>query len=174
MPRSKRLTPKANKLLPGFIDLHVHGAMGYEVMDASPSGFEEMARFYASHGVTSFLATTWTASVDSISRALELVEEMQGPIQGGATLLGVHLEGPYLHPARCGAQDVALSVEQNKKRHWSFWRAASFVCLPWHQNLMRTSGSSTNVFGAALPSLRRTQPRVTNKCRSLWLTASLR
>ncbi|HLF75666.1 MAG TPA: N-acetylglucosamine-6-phosphate deacetylase [Anaerolineales bacterium] len=95
-------------LLPGFIDLHVHGAMGHEVMDASPSGLEEMARFYASHGVTSFLATTWTAGRDSIRKALELVEEMQGPIQGGATLLGVHLEGPYLNPARCGAQDLRL------------------------------------------------------------------
>jgi N-acetylglucosamine-6-phosphate deacetylase len=60
-------------LLPGFIDLHVHGAMGHEVMDASPTGLEEMARFYASHGVTSFLATTWTASRDAIRKALELV-----------------------------------------------------------------------------------------------------
>jgi N-acetylglucosamine-6-phosphate deacetylase len=99
---------QGNMLLPGFIDLHVHGAMGHELMDASASGLEEMARFYASHGVTSFLATTWTASRDSIAKALELVEEMQGPIPGGATLLGVHLEGPYLNPARCGAQDVRL------------------------------------------------------------------
>ena len=93
-------------LLPGFIDLHVHGAVGHEVMDASAAGLEEMARFYASHGVTSFLATTWTASREAIRKALELVEEMQGPVQGGATLLGVHLEGPYLNPARCGAQDI--------------------------------------------------------------------
>jgi N-acetylglucosamine-6-phosphate deacetylase len=100
------LDAQGHNLLPGFIDLHVHGAMGHEVMDASPSGLEEMARFYASHGVTSFLATTWTASRPAIMNAFELVEEMQGPIQGGATLLGVHLEGPYLNPARCGAQDV--------------------------------------------------------------------
>jgi len=99
---------QGNNLLPGFIDLHVHGAMGHEVMDASLSGLEEMARFYASHGVTSFLATTWTASHQSIMSALELVEEMQGRIEGGATLLGVHLEGPYLNPTRCGAQDVKL------------------------------------------------------------------
>lgn len=95
-------------LLPGFIDLHVHGAMGHELMDASPSGLEVMARFYASHGVTSFLATTWTAGRSSILKALHMVEEMQGPIPGGATLLGVHLEGPYLNPARCGAQDISL------------------------------------------------------------------
>ena len=104
----ERLDAQGKLLLPGFIDLHVHGAMGHEVMDASAAGLEEMARFYASHGVTSFLATTWTASREAITKALELVEEMQGPIQGGATLLGVHLEGPYLNPVRCGAQDVRL------------------------------------------------------------------
>src|SRR5688500_18422460 len=83
-----------HNLLPGFIDLHVHGAMGHEMMDGSAAGLEEMARFYASHGVTSFLATTWTASRPSILKALQLVEELQGYVPGGAALLGVHLEGP--------------------------------------------------------------------------------
>jgi N-acetylglucosamine-6-phosphate deacetylase len=102
------LDAQGHNLLPGFIDLHVHGAVGHEVMDASPTGLQEMSRFYASHGVTSFLATTWTANHPSIMKALEVVEEMQGRIQDGATLLGVHLEGPYLNPERCGAQDVNL------------------------------------------------------------------
>lgn len=95
-------------LLPGFIDVHVHGAMGHEVMDASPAGLEAMARFYASHGVTSFLATTWTASREALVSALDLVKELQGRVPGGATVVGVHLEGPYLNPARCGAQDSTL------------------------------------------------------------------
>jgi N-acetylglucosamine-6-phosphate deacetylase len=107
-------------LLPGFIDLHVHGAMGHELMDASASGLEQMARFYASHGVTSFLATTWTTSRESIRKALELVEEMQGPIPGGATLLGVHLEGPYLNPIRCGAQDANLIRRAEKEEALEF------------------------------------------------------
>ena len=114
------LDAQGNNVLPGFIDLHVHGAMGHEVMDASPSGLETMARFYAFHGVTSFLATTWTASRASIRNALELVEEMQGPIPGGATLLGVHLEGPYLHPARCGAQDMSLIRRAEKEEALEF------------------------------------------------------
>ena len=114
------LDAQGHNLLPGFIDLHVHGAMGHEVMDASPSGLEEMARFYAAHGVTSFLATTWTASRPSIMNALQLVEEMQGPIQGGATLLGAHLEGPYLNPARCGAQDVNLIRRAEKDEGLEF------------------------------------------------------
>jgi N-acetylglucosamine-6-phosphate deacetylase len=102
----RSLDANGQSLLPGFIDLHVHGAMGHELMDASPSGLETMAHFYASHGVTSFLATTWTGSREAIEKALELVEEMQGRVQDGATIVGVHLEGPYLNPARCGAQDI--------------------------------------------------------------------
>jgi N-acetylglucosamine-6-phosphate deacetylase len=102
------MNAKGGALLPGFIDLHVHGAMGHEVMDASPDGLEEMSRFYASHGVTSFLAATWTSSHASIMKALGIVNQVQGPIRGGATLLGAYLEGPYLNPARCGAQDGSL------------------------------------------------------------------
>lgn len=114
------LDAQGNMLLPGFIDLHVHGAMGHEVMDASSSGLEEMARFYASHGVTSFLATTWTAGRPSIMKALGLVKQMQGQIRGGATLLGAHLEGPYLNPTRCGAQDVNLIRRAEKEEALEF------------------------------------------------------
>lgn len=114
------LDAQGDNLLPGFIDLHVHGAMGHEAMDASPSGLEEMARFYAAHGVTSFLATTWTASGSSIMKALELVAEMKGPIRDGATLLGAHLEGPYLNPTRCGAQDVNFIRRAEKEEALEF------------------------------------------------------
>jgi N-acetylglucosamine-6-phosphate deacetylase len=114
------LDAHGHNLLPGFIDLHVHGAMGHELMDASPSGLEEMARFYASHGVTSFLATTWTASRTSVLRALQLVKQMQGPIPEGATLLGAHLEGPYLNPTRCGAQDINFIRRAEKEEALEF------------------------------------------------------
>lgn len=91
-------------LLPGFIDVHVHGAGGYETMDASPDGLRSMARFYAQHGVTSFLAATWTEPRERITAALETVAEMQGPQPDGATIVGAHLEGPYINADRRGAQ----------------------------------------------------------------------
>jgi N-acetylglucosamine-6-phosphate deacetylase len=94
--------------LPGFIDLHVHGAIGADVMDADPDGLRRMARFYARHGVTGWLPTTMTASARDLERALEAVAEVLGPVERGATVLGAHLEGPYLSPARHGAQDPAL------------------------------------------------------------------
>jgi N-acetylglucosamine-6-phosphate deacetylase len=105
---SRRIDAGGQALLPGFIDLHVHGAAGHEVMDADPEGLRSMARYYAQHGVTSFLATTWTASRANISSALEAVHEALGPVSGGATILGAHLEGPYLNPRKTGAQDERL------------------------------------------------------------------
>lgn len=97
-------------LLPGLIDVHVHGALGCEAMDADPDALRTMAAFYAQHGVTGFLATTWTAPQAHILRALEIIAasvhtQTQQPY-AGAKLLGAHLEGPYLNPSKCGAQDA--------------------------------------------------------------------
>lgn len=91
-------------LLPGFVDVHVHGAVGHEAMDNNPDALRGMATFYAQHGVTSFLPTTWTESREKIMGTLELVAEMVGPQPEGATILGVHLEGPYIDAAKRGAQ----------------------------------------------------------------------
>jgi N-acetylglucosamine-6-phosphate deacetylase len=92
-------------LLPGFIDLHVHGAVGHEVMDGNPAGLADMSRFFARHGVTSFLATTWTASREDTITALASVDAARAAPQPGARLLGAHMEGPYLSRSRCGAHD---------------------------------------------------------------------
>lgn len=93
-------------LLPGFIDLHIHGSAGYEVMDCDPEGILGMARFLVTHGVTGFLATTLTAPHERIMAAIQAVKRAnEQPLEGWAAILGVHLEGPYLNPERCGAQD---------------------------------------------------------------------
>ncbi|HEX2372886.1 MAG TPA: N-acetylglucosamine-6-phosphate deacetylase, partial [Actinomycetota bacterium] len=94
--------------MPGFIDLHAHGAVGVDVMDADPDGLRRVARFLAGHGVTAWLAATMTATGHDTERALEAVRAVAGPVDGGATILGAYLEGPYLNPARAGAQDAAL------------------------------------------------------------------
>jgi N-acetylglucosamine-6-phosphate deacetylase len=94
--------------MPGFIDLHAHGAVGADVMDADPDGLRRMARFFAGHGVTAWLPATMTAGGPDTERALEAVRAVAGPVDGGATILGAYLEGPYLNPARAGAQDTAL------------------------------------------------------------------
>ncbi len=93
-----------NLLMPGFIDLHVHGAVGHDTMDANPEGLADMARFYARHGVTGFLATTWTDSAERIYAAMKAAAQMPQHVEGGAEMLGVYMEGPFLNAEYCGAQ----------------------------------------------------------------------
>lgn len=92
-------------LLPGFIDIHAHGGDGYEAMDATPDAVRGMARFYARHGVTAFLPTTWTDTGPRITAALDTICEVTGPVLDGATILGAHVEGPYINAERGGAQN---------------------------------------------------------------------
>lgn len=101
----RRIDARGRHLLPGFIDVHVHGADGYEVMDASAAGLRAMARFFCRHGVTGFLPTTLTAEAAATLRTLDTVAATSGPVVGGASILGAHLEGPYLNVAKCGVQD---------------------------------------------------------------------
>ena len=106
-PDNNVIDARGGHLIPGFIDIHVHGAMGHELMDSSPEGLRLMARFYAQHGVTSFLPSTWAAPHDQTWRTLEMVSKLIGKVDNGATVLGVHMEGPYLNAAKCGAQEPA-------------------------------------------------------------------
>ncbi|WAH43975.1 N-acetylglucosamine-6-phosphate deacetylase [Alicyclobacillus fastidiosus] len=92
-------------LLPGFIDIHVHGGNGFNVMDADYRSIDEISRFHAAHGTTSFLATTETASKDAITEALTCVTRAMETGVSGAEILGVHLEGPFLNAKRRGAQN---------------------------------------------------------------------
>ena len=95
-------------LAPGFIDLHAHGALGRDTMDADPAALREMAAFYARHGVTSFLATTMTAPQEQILDALRAIGQVRDEGSGGAQLLGAHVEGPYIDVERRGCQDANL------------------------------------------------------------------
>ncbi len=99
-------------LLPGFVDLHVHGGAGHDTMDATPEALVEMARFFASHGVTSFLPTTITAPHAEILRAVTNVATTLAAFTDqpwpGARILGLHIEGPYISPRYPGAQPVAF------------------------------------------------------------------
>lgn len=91
-------------ILPGFVDLHVHGGGGADVMGGE-AALRQVARFHAQHGTTALLATTATAPWEDLEAALLGVRAvMQDPRPGEARVVGVHLEGPFIHPERLGAQ----------------------------------------------------------------------
>jgi N-acetylglucosamine-6-phosphate deacetylase len=91
-------------ILPGFIDLHVHGGAGRDMMEGGDAP-HVIARLHAKHGTTSLLATTMTAPVEDIERALSAIGgacKQRG--KNEARILGVHLEGPYINSGKLGAQ----------------------------------------------------------------------
>lgn len=97
-------------LIPGLIDIHTHGCIGYDVMDANPESLQEMATFYAKNGTLGFLATTMTNPYDKIDQSLQNVKkhmEKQRDYHNQAQILGVYLEGPYFSPKKKGAQPLS-------------------------------------------------------------------
>lgn len=99
-------------ILPGFIDGHIHGANGADTMDATEIALSTIATALPKEGTTSFLATTITQSHDEIGRALENIATYKGA-SGEAALLGAHLEGPFIHQAKKGAQPAHYIVPGN-------------------------------------------------------------
>lgn len=92
-------------LIPGFIDQHIHGAMGSDVIDGSEEDIRIMAHSLAQEGLTAFLATTTTQSVEVIDKSLDAVRKyMERNSEEGAEVLGVHLEGPFIAKKYMGAQ----------------------------------------------------------------------
>lgn len=91
---------------PGFIDVHTHGVLGADVMDASLQSLATICQSLAGYGVTRFLPTTMTMPAEMIRKALENVRQyLADPVCRGAKILGVHLEGPFISRTHKGAQD---------------------------------------------------------------------
>ena len=93
-------------LAPAFFDVHIHGAMGHDVMEATPAALDAMGSFLAAHGTGSFLATTVTAPLDATLRSLSGLAKLlaQPPVSGRAQAVGIHLEGPFLSHTKRGVQ----------------------------------------------------------------------
>ena len=108
---------------PGFIDIHVHGGAGHDTMDATPEAIEGMARFFACHGVTSFLPTTVTAGREETLAAIQNVARYVGERTGGAEVLGVHLEGPYVNQDKKGAQPLSYIRLAKREEYEAFFQA---------------------------------------------------
>lgn len=109
----------SERILPGFIDVHCHGAYGFDTNDAEEEGLRNWVRNIVGEGVTALLPTTITQSEQVLTAALKNVAKVVEDGYEGAEILGVHFEGPYLDMVYKGAQPeqyiVKPTVEQFKK-----------------------------------------------------------
>ena len=115
-------------LVPGFIDIHIHGSAGYDVMEGEQKGLERMSNFLAQRSVTSFLATTVTAEATVLLGAIErLAEQIHNwPADGAmATPFGIHMEGPWISKVRCGVHPTSAIENPSLEAFDRYYLAAN-------------------------------------------------
>jgi N-acetylglucosamine-6-phosphate deacetylase len=127
-------------ILPGFIDFHIHGAVGIDVMEATAEGLNDVSRYLASQGVTAWLPTFVPGSDDNYASGIRAIaESMQNTDQGAARVLGVHYEGPFVNSAQCGA----LHVEYFK----TYSSPSDLDALPLGENMIPMTTMAPEVAG---------------------------
>lgn len=101
------------RLVPGFIDLHLHGGGGHFVNEGTPESILAIAKTHLTHGTTTLLPTTWTAPLSELEKAIDAVAEAMSSACP-FTIAGIFLEGPFLSPAQSGAQAAGALLEASK------------------------------------------------------------
>ncbi|QQE79248.1 N-acetylglucosamine-6-phosphate deacetylase [Alicyclobacillus sp. SO9] len=106
------------EILPGFIDVHVHGGGGAEVMEGTEEAFEQVCTTHAKHGTTGLLLTTVTSPAAELDKVFSAYQK--GRVRNGAEVLGFHLEGPFINPEKPGAQPKEHIILPNTDlfKHW--------------------------------------------------------
>jgi N-acetylglucosamine-6-phosphate deacetylase len=119
-------------ITPGLIDIHFHGAMGCDAMDADRESLQIMSDYCARHGVTSFYPTTWSAASTDILESIRCIQECKDTIKG-AKILGVHIEGPYVDVKFRGAQLPSM-IRNPDEEEYQTWFSTGIVkiitCAP--------------------------------------------
>lgn len=100
----ERIDGGGHLLVPGMIDVHIHGANGFDMMDGTEKSIQEVSSACASSGCTSFLATSVSSTLEDLLEMIRSVKRVIGH-EVGAKIAGIHLEGPYLNPKRKGMQN---------------------------------------------------------------------
>jgi N-acetylglucosamine-6-phosphate deacetylase len=115
---------RGNYLAPGFIDIHIHGAMGHDTMEASAKAFRAICDYHASGGTTSLLLTTATAPLKSILKVVSSVRVQKSSIK---QIAGVHVEGPFISKTKAGAQRASLMRQPTTKMYEPLLEQADII-----------------------------------------------
>ncbi|MGI8889556.1 MAG: N-acetylglucosamine-6-phosphate deacetylase [Chthoniobacterales bacterium] len=107
-PEDEVFDLEGNFLAPGFIDLHVHGGAGHDAMEGTPEAFRAICDFHLGGGTTSLLLTTVTAPLEEITH---VVRQINGARAQLSQVAGAHVEGPFISPAKHGAQRAEFILE---------------------------------------------------------------
>jgi N-acetylglucosamine-6-phosphate deacetylase len=109
VPANAMVTDCTGRIVaPGFVDVHLHGGMGEDFIDADQGGMRKILVHHARHGTTSLLATTSSAPMDAIFAAFDRISAMMAAKNDGAEILGIHMEGPYFAKPEPGCHIVEL------------------------------------------------------------------
>lgn len=127
LPGDLHIDVAGHTVVPGFIDVHVHGAAGADTMDATSEAIRRMGRYFARCGVTAFLPTTVAASVQETENAIRNIAALF-PCSDSARPLGIHLEGPCLNHAYRGAQP-AQHLRAADPKEYETWLRSKAVRL---------------------------------------------
>ena len=122
---------KGGYILPGFIDIHVHGGGDSDFMDNEVSAFHAAARAHCAHGTTAIVPTTMTCADSLLEEVIDCFLEAKQQPQDGAELLGLHLEGPYFSAASKGAQPISEQRIPTREALESVIKRAKGTILRW-------------------------------------------
>ena len=124
---ARKIDGRGLTAVPGFIDLHIHGALGFDFMDATEEGYRKISEYHATGGTTAYMPTTATESPEAIFACIDMAARCREQRIGGVDIIGVHVEGPYMAPTKHGCHDPGFVRRPSKEENRGFLDRASIV-----------------------------------------------
>jgi N-acetylglucosamine-6-phosphate deacetylase len=126
-PDAPRIDARGGSIVPGLIDMHMHGLHGHDLMDGQAASLQAMSEVLPRYGVTSCVPSTVAATLESLDAVLKTTQEVRQTGTKGAEILGVHIEGPYLSPQERGAHRADLLRAPNAEDYPMFWKYGNLI-----------------------------------------------